>query len=457
MPVLETSLSADYQPQWGLRNAIREIVSNAIDGEARGAQGYEPTGQMTVQYFPRTERLLVANAGTKVPTSALLMGRSDSRSYESCIGTFGEGLPMALLVLSRLAYKVTIINDDEKWEPSLKWSDQYGEKILTVKTRKLRQPRGLFSVEVGGIKASEWEKFQRMFLRLHPEFNPEEAGEEPIDGARVLFQPEFRGHVFNKGVLVTTRDDLALGYDFNTSLNRDRDFLDGYNIQQCAGRLLKRLFENGSEEQQDRYFEYLVEHKKSFEVSTSYGPLGTCPQFKEAAKRWWSHTKEDNKLPVAPGADNAKLTQWGFETVTVPEAIAEALREGSDDQEDVIESRKREVTKVHEWLSLSDDEKLNLTRGMKAAVHFRPTRMEGRLEVVTFVGENVRGNYVYRDGKYVCQISLSSLTSDYNVVYAIAEAVSAAHHEKTAVGRSRSNYIHNMIPALLKSMLGNLD
>jgi len=161
MPVLETSLSADYQPQWGLRNAIREIVSNAIDGESRGAQGYEPTGQMTVQYFPRTERLLVANAGTKVPTSALLMGRSDSRSYESCIGTFGEGLPMALLVLSRLAYKVTILNDDEKWEPSLKWSGQYGEKILTVKTRKLRQPKGLFSVEVEGVKASEWEKQSR--------------------------------------------------------------------------------------------------------------------------------------------------------------------------------------------------------------------------------------------------------------------------------------------------------
>lgn len=459
MPEIETSLSAEYQPAWGVKHAVREIISNALDGETRGASDFTPTGQMEVTYYPRTERLLVTNAGTKVPASALLMGKSDSRSYSGCIGTFGEGLPMALLVLSRLCYKVTIINDDEKWEPSIRHSDQYGERVLAIKTRKLRKARGLFSVDVEGITPTDWEGYRRMFLQLHPDYDEKETGYSVLRGERVLFDPAFRGHIFNRGVLVTKRDDLALGYDFGATLNRDRDFMEGYNIQLYAGRLLKALFDDGTEEQQDLYFEYLVEHEKSFEISTAYGALSDCENFQAAAKRWWvsSGNEEGDRLPVAPDSDVDSLKRYGFDLVVVPAAVSEALSTALGGSEDLIDAKRREVTEVHPAAALTDEERSNLRRAMAASVPFRPKDLAGRLRVVTFRSSSVRGHYRKEGDQHVYEVSRDALTDDYSATSALATAVSAAQLTQRGASIGSAGLSHNRMAAVLRGLLANID
>ena len=111
MSLLYTSLSEDYQrDSWGRAQAVREIISNALDGAERHRA--EGRGAVTVDYNARARRLTVSNEGVTVPASALLLGVSQSRDYAGCIGTFGEGLPMALLVLARLMCKVVITNGE---------------------------------------------------------------------------------------------------------------------------------------------------------------------------------------------------------------------------------------------------------------------------------------------------------------------------------------------------------
>ena len=459
MPILETSLSAGYQPDWGVKHAIREIVSNAIDGEARGASSFEPTGQMEVNYYPRTERLLVTNADTKVPASALLMGKSENRSYGECIGTFGEGLPMALLVLSRMHFKVTIINGDEKWEPMLRRSDTYGEDVLAIKTRQLRSDKGLFSVEVEGISPSMWEEYRRMFLRLHPEYDVSQTGKSLVRGSSVLFQPEMRGKVFNKGVLVTERDDLALGYDFNVNLNRDRDFLDGYNIQMNAGNLLAELFDNITEEVADERFEQLRGKEEAYELDNSYGPLTESKGFTEAARRWWKRTRaaDAEAMAVTDKSEERKMEKYGFKTVRVSSAVASAIQVGSE-TENAIEGKRRDAMETHALASLLPEEREVLLRAVKATKPIRPANRSGRVSVVTFRGDTIKGHYCEKDGQHSYQIARHSLQHETYAVNALVQAIvvsdMVSRGEKSL---QRSSYHHIQMTALTRVLLANAN
>jgi hypothetical protein len=63
-----TSLSEDYQRgAWGLPQAVREIISNGLDGAERGQ--LEDKGALSVDYNPRAQRLTVTNQGVTVPAT----------------------------------------------------------------------------------------------------------------------------------------------------------------------------------------------------------------------------------------------------------------------------------------------------------------------------------------------------------------------------------------------------
>jgi hypothetical protein len=149
-----TSLSEDYQRgAWGLPQAVREIISNGLDGAERGQ--LEDKGALSVDYSPRAQRLTVTNQGVTVPASALLLGVSQSRDYAGCIGTFGEGLPMALLVLARLRRRVVITNGDERWEPKIVASPDYDGRVLAIQSRKLPKDHDCFSVVFEDVTSND--------------------------------------------------------------------------------------------------------------------------------------------------------------------------------------------------------------------------------------------------------------------------------------------------------------
>lgn len=251
MPVIETTLHANYQPEWSAAEAIRELVSNAMDGQIRGlANG---TGRFTHSCHPALDAtdgltLTLTNAGVQLPLSVLLMGASGSRGNEDCIGQFGEGLPLALLVLAREGYSVLIENGDEVWTPFLRYSTKLGGKVLCVQTRKLRKSKGHFSVQVNGLMESDWTETRKKFLCFtHPAYDTSKN--------QLLLEQELSGSVYVKGVFVSKINAL-FGYNLTeVQLNRDRSAaLDTYQIRIGGAKtLLPALYEAHKQANQSRF------------------------------------------------------------------------------------------------------------------------------------------------------------------------------------------------------------
>ena len=104
------TISDKYVPTWGLEEIIREIVTNALDGEAVGHK-------MSIGYSKRTRTLKVSNEGAKLDKAVLLLGHTTKLDVENQRGQFGEGLKLALLAAARVDLDLKITNNDEKLDP----------------------------------------------------------------------------------------------------------------------------------------------------------------------------------------------------------------------------------------------------------------------------------------------------------------------------------------------------
>lgn len=219
MARIETSLHQSYQSRWTVGQALREIISNALDGETRFAP--EGRGKMTIEYDDGTQVLCVSNENVTVPTKALLMGASSSREDAKLIGQFGEGLPLALLVLSREFYTVEIENGEEKWKPEIGRSSTFSEPVLIINTRKI-QARRDFTVTIQGVTLKEYQEARRQFICLDPLLH-EDNTFRTSTGA-VLVSRHHKGRIYHKGVFVQTRTDVLFGYDLpQMTMDRDRN------------------------------------------------------------------------------------------------------------------------------------------------------------------------------------------------------------------------------------------
>jgi|688.fasta_scaffold49237_4 hypothetical protein len=233
MSLLFTSLSEEYQlGAWGLRHAVRELIANALDAETRGEVTGE--GKCAVTYNERAETLTIENANTTVPARALLLGASSSREYDECIGRFGEGLPMALLVLARLRAGVQIINGQEKWEPKIVLSPEHETRVLAIQTRKLQTNHNCFRVVLQAVTPEQWTEWRMMFLRFDASLDQQQVLTSPYRYGRVLVQRSHAGRIYVKGVYTHTRTDYEFGYDLDMELGRDREFV---NAEQLASNV----------------------------------------------------------------------------------------------------------------------------------------------------------------------------------------------------------------------------
>ena len=87
-------MSLNYRNEWNDWEAIREIVQNMMDSNSKFSIKQTDTG------------LLLKDNGTGIRKKHLLLGVSEKE--EGARGKFGEGLKLALVVLKRLGYGITI-------------------------------------------------------------------------------------------------------------------------------------------------------------------------------------------------------------------------------------------------------------------------------------------------------------------------------------------------------------
>lgn len=391
MGLIETSLHVSYQEgTWTLLDAVREIISNAFDGERRFAASGR--GRMSLDYSPKTKVMKVTNAGVVVPAKALLMGESEARNEKSAIGQFGEGLPMALLVLARRGMDVVILNGEEKWEPCIVTSETYKSRVLAVKTRQMLKYRDEFTVEMHGIEPEEYEEARNLFLALDPTFRKDEAVPAGAGGEQILLNPAFRGRVYNKGVYVCSNGGLMYGYDLNTKLNRDRSFIRDYDLEDATSRALQYAADS-DEVFREVFLRSILDEVTAFEGGNQYGSLYYSDKFPAALAGEFTRRFGASAIPVANVEQIREAEFFGHVGVIVSDLARQLITKGGvTPLHDITRTGRLEAAHVWQPADLPAESVKHFDKAV-AVLRVALPLWEPNVRIVTFRGEGILGTY----------------------------------------------------------------
>ena len=206
-------LARDYVRHWGLTEAIREIVQNAIDSDS------------PFEYAFMGDCLSITSRYTTLDAKTLILGSTSKADDKDKIGSFGEGYKLALLVLLRLGYNVQVLNGDKLWTPSFVHSELYDSEILRITETPVGGNQGL-SFLVQGIGNEDANRIRNTCLFMQPPMT------DVIGTKYGHILPSRPGFLYVGGLMVTTTD-LAYGYDIlpqHIKLERDRQTVADWDL-----------------------------------------------------------------------------------------------------------------------------------------------------------------------------------------------------------------------------------
>lgn len=237
----ELSISANYVPEWGVTEAIREFFQNSIDEETR-----DSSNKMFFDYDAEKQVIRIGNKHSDLDIKTLLFGVTSKKDDREMIGNHGEGYKIATVVLLRLEKTVVFQNycRREVWRPRLVNSRKYGGvKVPTffVETAPVweKPPEHSLIIEVGGITPEEYEAIKKS--NLHLQENVEKRSTSYGD---ILTAPEFKGRVFVGGLYICSEPRLDIGLNFRPQLvrlERDRSMVNSFDVQWYAARMVEEL------------------------------------------------------------------------------------------------------------------------------------------------------------------------------------------------------------------------
>lgn len=215
----EITISPNYVSNWGIKEAIREILQNAIDGETNG---YEKI----VDYNGDT--LNITSLGVDLQAKDLILGCSSKDDQDGMIGKYGEGFKLALVVLLRKGLNVEIQNGNKIWTPSFKISDTFGTQVLNIEETESSGNELTFS-----ISPVDQQLFNSL-LDYFPCINNDFGKTVDCDNGQILLDKKFKGKMYVEGLYIQTDDNFKYGYNFNSDvveLDRDRKAINYYDLR----------------------------------------------------------------------------------------------------------------------------------------------------------------------------------------------------------------------------------
>ncbi len=223
----QLSISTAYVPEWGLHEAIRELLQNALD-QVRS----NPESKLILEYDSSRKTLRVGATNCQLARKTLLLGVSDKRGDASLIGNEGEGYKLAMLVLCRSFYDVQVRTADELWSASIVRNNELDCEVLEVKITDeislpgLIDPTNDVVFTVVGIDEKDYQSvIRKIYLpdAIDDTVVPDRPGEIFVGGLRVCHVPECKdGYNFRPGVL---------------KLNRDRNLIGGFDLFWATSKL----------------------------------------------------------------------------------------------------------------------------------------------------------------------------------------------------------------------------
>ena len=308
MDVVYTTISPEYCPAWGIKEALRELIQEGLDVEAM--HGCQVTFSKKDGYF------IIRDNGPGLEMSSLVMGISTKRNHETTIGQFGEGLKLACLVLARLGRHMLIESRDRQIKPIIDKSPIFNCDVLAFAVKKCFPCVGTMIK----VQASEEEVKEAMdlFLRLSDkQFYIPGIGQATADDE--VFLPG--GYIFVQGVVVTVPDrsaDFLFSYNFRDKelQGRDRWAVD----ISAVSSLIRKAWETCTNTEMIKMLlEAVKENKYSYlEVSRGLVP----PYLTDPYKEIWQGVAGEvfHKVLIKDTYDNSQLERvkmLGYEVADV--------------------------------------------------------------------------------------------------------------------------------------------
>jgi hypothetical protein len=225
--VYELSMSRRYVSRWGLTEAVREIVQNALDSESPFIYSFNKTSE--------DEYVLTINSEfTTLPASSLLLGATSKADSSDSIGSFGEGFKLAILVLTRLCIKVQIYNGSVLWTPGWKHSKMFNDEVLAIteSVPSEKMNKGL-TFKIFGLSEAQTDAIKLSCIRMQDHIG---AIKQTSYGDILLEKP---GELYVGGLFIC-KVDTKFGYNIlprHVNLERDRQTVNSWDLQSITTQM----------------------------------------------------------------------------------------------------------------------------------------------------------------------------------------------------------------------------
>ncbi len=350
--------------QWDELAGYRELVQNARDEEVVHGCAME------VVYWPKTETLLIKNAGATLERRSLLLGESSKRDDDVTIGQFGTGYKMAMLILARAGKKVTLQNGDETWDVGIEHSDEFEGDVLVVKTRKRKATADALTWSISPVPADVVEEVmsRALFLARTSKTESAETYElaeyaDAIDCTevlrddwnshglkdRVLRDERFRGKVYVRGLYVFdlpgNLTEAKFGYDFDQlKLDEARQMADPWDFKWQLGQLMVKAAEADAEVRRQ-----YVQMVKQGSEETGFVGAGAYVSHSKVAEALVEDVKQqhgDDVVIVKDDYDAERVRDVGLKAVVMTSGVWDLVKQAVPAASDVLNEF---ADKVKEW------------------------------------------------------------------------------------------------------------
>jgi len=228
----ELSLSRDYVSDWGVIEAVRELIQNAID------EGNYDIG------IDKHNVLHIINHGSVLTADSLILGNSGKREDVSKIGQFGEGYKLALLVLTRMGKDVVVYNGGARWYPRFKKSKKFGCEVLVIDEEVNPNDIRPLDFEINGLMYNELSEIVDAFPLIFEKVSPFEVKETGY--GEIIMDKEQAGKFYVQGLPIFEDKTFKYGYNFHAdvvSLDRDRKSVNLYELKDIASKMIAQVEE----------------------------------------------------------------------------------------------------------------------------------------------------------------------------------------------------------------------
>lgn len=379
MSILEIPISQDYVPSWGTWECIREAIQNGLDEDERG---------FPLNISHKNNMLSISNHGANIHAQALILGKTDKRG-STLRGEHGEGLTLSLLTGARNEMHIKVLTQDETWQPSIQWSDNYKDNILVVKTRALRQKRDGVEVQIK-VDKEIWSKTKKLFTKFAGLKDNEIL---QCDRGSVILNPEFRGQIFSKGIYVMTEPKFSYGYDLKyANLDRDRRVIGDFdlkweiaNILKEAGTRYPTMFE--------KVYKLLEDNSKELEYAGPNFDKG----IKDKVVKSFKKKHGDEAIPVRSMDEASRVASIGKKGILVQDTLGRILESSSEinSPSKLGEQLKYSISHFYNWDELEAEEQANLqTAARELNTCIENLNILDHTTIVDFTDPNHLGHWV---------------------------------------------------------------